>query len=160
MIEINPTILLIQIAVFLIGMGLVWKFFLSPFNRKLEERKKTIADNYANAEQIRSDAQKIYKEYEARLLDLENKTGEMFSKTEKQAEESRQEIVRQAHEQARVLLKRTEQELASEKQVLISELRDEIGSLGVLMAEKILQRKFARQEHEKLLEEVAGELSK
>lgn len=160
MIEISPTILLIQIAGFLIGMGLVWKFFLKPLNNNLEARKKKITDNYANAEQIRSEAQKIHKDYEAKLLDLENKTSEMFSKTEKQAEESRQEIIRQAHEQARVLLKRTEQELASEKQVLIAELRDEIGSLGVLMAEKILQRKFAQQEHEKLLEEVAGELSK
>lgn len=160
MIEISPTILLIQIAVFLAGMGLVWKFFLSPFNRILEERRKKLSDNYTNAEQIRSDAQKIHKEYEQKLLDLENKTSEMFSKTEKQAEESRQEIIRQAHEQARILLKRTEQELASEKQVLIGELRDEIGTLGVMMAEKIIQKKFAREEHEKLLEEVAGELDK
>ena len=160
MIEISPTILLIQIAVFLAGMGLVWKFFLSLFNRILEERRKKLSDNYTNAEQIRSDAQKIHKEYEQKLLDLENKTSEMFSKTEKQAEESRQEIIRQAHEQARILLKRTEQELASEKQVLIGELRDEIGTLGVMMAEKIIQKKFAREEHEKLLEEVAGELDK
>ena len=160
MIEVTPTILGIQGAVFLTGMGLVWKFLLGPFNKRLEDRRRTIAEQIENADKIRAEAQKIHGEYEKNLAELKARSAEVLTRAEKEAEVSRQEVVTAAHEQARSLLKKTEAELETEKKVLVEELRDEIGRLGVVMAEKILQKKFAREEHDRLVEEMSGELSK
>ena len=160
MIEITPTILFIQICVFIVGMGLSWKLLIKPFTLRLEERKKAIASNYQTADQIRAEADRIHKEYEARLKDLETKSQDILGKASRDGENTRQEIVRVAHDQARDLLRKTQEDLENEKQNLLSELHNEVGKLGILMAEKVLKKTFAKEDQDKLLTEITGELSK
>jgi len=159
MIEINPGILVAQIITFLIGLVLIWKFFLKPLNKKLEERKNTIEKNYSLAEKTRIEVENFKKEYELKISDIQSKANQIINSALEEAELKKQDIIKLAKEQAKELLEKTHQQLQEEKKIIIKQLHNQIAQLGLLIAEKIMEKTVDKNIQEKLLEEIIKQLS-
>lgn len=160
MIEINPGILAAQVITFLIGLFLIWKIFLGPLTQKLEQRKGGIARDISEAENNRLETENLKKEYERQLASIEEKAGQILKKALDETEISKEQILKSAREQAQLLLDKTAKQLEEERQKMLKSVKNEVAGLGIMIAEKLMEKTADKNTQKKMLDQVINELEK
>ena len=155
--NINAT-LFVQIAVFLALWWFTAKFVWPPIVKSLDERSKRIADGLAAADKAKSDLAAAEKRVEAEIKQARASAAEVRASGEKQAallvEEARAEGARIVAE-AR---KAAEAEAALAAQRARDQLREQVATLAVAGAERILRREIDATRHAALLGDLKAEL--
>ena len=144
---------------FAILIWFTWKFIWPPLMRAVEERQQKIAEGLAAAD----NAQKNLAQAEERVAD------EL-----KAARVKANEIIEQAHQRANQIVDAAKAEAVAEGQrqkalvegeIVASanrareDLRQQVSSLAVAGAEKLLHREIDAAAHKALLDELAAQLS-
>lgn len=155
--NINAT-LFVQIVVFLALWWFTAKFVWPPIVKALDERSKRIADGLAAADKAKSDLAAAEKRVQAEINAARASAAEVRASGEKQAavmvDEARAEAARIVAE-AR---KAAESEAALAAQRAKDALREQVASLAVAGAERILRREVDAQQHAELLNGLKAEL--
>ncbi len=156
--NINAT-LFVQIVVFLALWVFTAKFVWPPIVKSLDERSKRIADGLAAADKAKADLAAAEKRVQAEINQARASAAEVRATGEKQAasliEEARAEgarIVAEARKAAQA-------EAALAVQRAKEQLRDQVASLAVAGAERILKREIDASTHAQLLAGLKAELN-
>jgi F-type H+-transporting ATPase subunit b len=156
-VNINAT-LFVQIAVFLALWWFTARFVWPPIVKSLDERSKRIADGLAAADKAKSDLAAAEKRVEAEIKQARASAAEVRASGEKQAallvEEARAEGARIVAE-AR---KAADAEAALAAQRARDQLREQVATLAVAGAERILRREIDATRHAALLGDLKAEL--
>jgi F-type H+-transporting ATPase subunit b len=156
-VNINAT-LFVQIAVFLALWWFTARFVWPPIVKALDERSKRISDGLAAADKAKTDLAAAEKRVEAEIKQARASAAEVRASGEKQAalliEEARAEAARIVTE-AR---KAAEAEAALAVQRARDQLRDQVATLAVAGAERILRREIDASGHAALLSDLKAEL--
>ena len=155
--NINLT-LLMQAVAFAAFIWFTAKFVWPPLMRAIEARQKTIADGLAAGEQGRQSLASA----EKRIGDLMNEAKAKASEIVAQGEKFRVETVEEAKAEAKLEAQRImtgaraeiEQEVARAKE----HLRQQVASLAVAGAEKILAREVDAKAHADLLDAIRRQI--
>ena len=133
---------------------LAWPLFLS----KVDARTKTIADGLAEAERGRSSLADAQKQTESLLKDARTRAQEIMAAAEKSAsqrvEESKQQAKTEGERIVAAAHAQIQQEVLSAKQ----QLREQVASLAVSGAEKILRREVDAKAHADMLNQLKAQL--
>lgn len=131
-----------------------------PINRVLEQRQEAIAGNVAKAEEERKEAEALRQQYLAEMQQAREKADEIIQKATKTAEEEARSIVEAAKEEAGRIKESALQDIEREKEKAVAELREQVASLSVLVAGKIVDQKITsdiqRDLVEQFIEEAGG----
>jgi F-type H+-transporting ATPase subunit b len=160
MIEINPWLLLAQIASFLVALFILWRFFWGPLTQMIEKRREGIGKDIEDARKGREEVEGIKREYQAQLCEIDGKAKQILEAAAADGKANRDEILKAAQAQARSFLDNAKVEIATEKQLAVAELRKETVDLAVLIAEKILKQSVDRGTRERMLDEFIDGLRK
>lgn len=147
-----------QVANFLVLLFILKKFAYKPILNMLDERKKSIEDAINNAETAKNEAEKMRKDYETRLAEAKQEAQDIIAKATKLGEEMKNEIVGNAQSEANKAIQRAQEEIAREKDQAIAALRDEVATLAVMAAGKVLGKAIAKEDHEKMVKEFVTEV--
>ena len=129
----------------LIFVGLIFllkKYAWGPILKAVDERETSIKDALASAvaarkemETLQSDNQRILKEAriekEAMLKEARNTSADLINIAKEEAKTEAEKILTQAQEAIR-----------NEKRAAVNELKDQVGSLAIDIAEKVLQKEL------------------
>lgn len=157
---IDIKLVLTQILGFLILVGILGRFAWGPIVSGLEARRQRIAGEFAEAErrQKEADAQKAKFEAEMRGIDALKRASIQEGIAEGQRVAA--EIKEHAHAEAHARLERAEDEMAREREKAKELLKEQVVSLSIRTAEKILQSKLDDPAQRKLaaafIDEVGG----
>lgn len=155
--NINAT-LFVQIVVFVALWWFTAKFVWPPITKALDERSKRIADGLAAADKAKSDLAAAEQRVDAEIKAARASAAEVRASGEKQAagllEEARAEAARIVTE-AR---KAAEAEAALAAQRAKDQLREQVATLAVAGAERILRREIDAARHAELLTGLKAEL--
>ncbi len=155
--NINAT-LFVQIVVFVALWWFTAKFVWPPITKALDERSKRIADGLAAADKAKSDLAAAEQRVDAEIKAARASAAEVRSAGEKQAagllEEARAEAARIVAE-AR---KAAEAEASLAAQRAKDQLREQVATLAVAGAERILRREIDAARHAELLAGLKAEL--
>jgi len=156
-VNLNAT-LFAQMVVFLILAWFTMKFVWPPIMKALDERAGKIADGLAAADKARSDLAHAEKKASEELRKARESAAEFRSGAERQGakliEDARNggaAIVKAAREAA-------EGEAAVASQRARESLRDQVATLAVAGAERILRKEINPQAHAELLTQLKSEL--
>jgi F-type H+-transporting ATPase subunit b len=156
-VNINAT-LFVQIVVFLALWVFTAKFVWPPIVKALDERSKRIADGLAAADKAKTDLAAAEKRVQAEINQARASAAEVRASGEKQAasllEDARAEGARIVTE-AR---KAAEGEAALAAQRAKDQLREQVATLAVAGAERILKREIDATRHAELLTGLKAEL--
>jgi F-type H+-transporting ATPase subunit b len=156
-VNINAT-LFVQIVVFLALWVFTAKFVWPPIVKALDERSKRIADGLAAADKAKTDLAAAEKRVQAEINQARASAAEVRASGEKHAasliEEARTEGARIVTE-AR---KAAEDEAALAAQRAKDQLREQVATLAVAGAERILKREIDASRHAELLTGLKAEL--
>jgi F-type H+-transporting ATPase subunit b len=156
-VNLNAT-LLVQIVVFAALWWFTARYVWPPITTALDERSKKIADGLAAADKAKADLQAAEARVEAELKTARESASEVRTVAEKQAAQ----LVEQARAEAAAIVaaarKAAEEEAILAAQRAREQLRDQVASLAVAGAERILRREIDQNRHAELLANLKSEL--
>lgn len=128
---------------FLVVFGVLAKFGFPAIIKMVDERKQYIDDSLRKAHEANEKLANIQKEGESILQEARERQAQIL----KEATATRDAIVEKAQEKAREegarLLSEAKAEIESEKQAAISDIRRQVATLSVKIAEKVLREKLS-----------------
>ena len=129
-----------MLLAFLVVFGVLAKFGFPVITKMVEERKQFIDDSLRKAHEASERLENIKQEGEAILQEAREKQAQML----KEATETRDAIVEKAQVKAREegarLLDDAKAEIEQEKKAAIADIRKQVATLSVEIAEKVLRQ--------------------
>jgi F-type H+-transporting ATPase subunit b len=127
---------------FLIVFFILRKFAWRPILNMLGEREKGIADSIATAERVKNEMSQLQSENEKLLAQAREERTLML----REAKETRDRIVGEAKDQAKIeankIIIDAQAQITQQKNAALTEVKNEIGSLALEVAEKILRKQM------------------
>jgi len=149
-----------RIVNFIILLYILYKLMWKKMKSFFAGRREGIKASLEEAEVVKADAEKKFKEYDEKIKKAEEEIQGISAMIKAQGEEEKMRIIADA-ERASVKMKedakaRMEQELKKAK----NELRLEASELAVQMAEDILKKKVTKEDHEGMVREYLDRMVK
>lgn len=129
-------------------MFLVAKLALRPVLDIMRKRQDHIENEIANAEKARQDAEMAIEEQRKALEAARDEAHDIIERAKKQSEVEGQTIINASQEKANRLLEQAKEEIQNERDKAVATLRDEVASLSVLLASKVLEEEIDEKKHE------------
>ena len=128
---------------FLVVLCVLWKWGFPVIVNMVAERKAFIDDSLQKAREANERLANIQKEGESILQEAREKQALIL----KDAAATRDSIVEKAQQKAREesvrLLEEARNEIENEKQAAISEIRNQVAKLSILIAEKVVRKNLS-----------------
>jgi F-type H+-transporting ATPase subunit b len=134
------------------------KFVWPHMLRAIEARQKTIADGLAAADQGRRSLEQSTRQAEDAVNQARNRAAEILAQAEKRAAQLVDEARSAAKEEGNREKTAAKAEIAQEVTRAREQLRNQVASLAVAGAEKILRREVDARAHADLLESIKRQL--
>jgi F-type H+-transporting ATPase subunit b len=155
--NINFT-LFAQAIVFAAFIWFTVRFVWPPLLRAMETRQKTIADGLAAGEQGRKSLEISSRQAEQTIQEARSRATDILAQAEKRSAQMIDEARGAAKEEAGREKAAAKAEIDQERTRAREQLRDQVASLVVAGAEKILRREVDAKVHAQLLDEIKRQL--
>jgi F-type H+-transporting ATPase subunit b len=150
--------LIAQALVFAAFIAFTIKFIWPPLLRAIEARQKEIADGLAAADQGRRSLEVSSRQADDEIRKARERAAEIVSQAEKRTAQMIEEAKNAAKEEAGREKAAAKAEIAQEASRAREQLRDQVASLAVAGAEKILRREVDAKAHAELLDSIKKQL--
>lgn len=142
----------------LVVMLVLYLLLFKPLGRVMENRERFVDEtlNRANATQV--EAERLLGEYQIKLKNAENEAKEIVEKAAREAEQYVQTQRLEAQREAEATLKKAKEDIEAERLRALASIRDEVASLAVLAASRIVGRALTENDHRRLIEELVSEV--
>jgi F-type H+-transporting ATPase subunit b len=134
------------------------KFLFVPVTGFIQGRQDEIQSSYDDAEKTNEEAKKLKSEYENILDKVEEEKQKILIAAKKKADEQGSEIIKESKEQASRLIEKAEQEIEIEKKKAINDVKDDISSMVIMAASKVLENEVDESRNKKLVDDFIKEV--
>ncbi|RST77076.1 ATP synthase F0 subunit B [Siminovitchia acidinfaciens] len=152
-VHFNGGDIIFQLLMFIILMSLLKKFAWGPLMGVMKQREEHISGEIEAAENSRSEASKLLEEQKSLLKEARLEAQNMIENSKKHGENQRQEIIDTARQEAERLKESARAEIAQEKENAVAALREQVASLSVMIASKVIEKELSAEDQEKLINE-------
>jgi F-type H+-transporting ATPase subunit b len=147
--------LLAFVILYFILKKTAWK----PILQSLDEREKGIADSLATAERVKTEMAQLKNENEALLAKAREERALLL----KEARETKDKIINEAKDQAKLeagkIITDAQAAIEQQKMAALTEVKNQVGTLVVEVAEKILRRELSNKaEQENYIRQLSNEV--
>jgi len=146
------------LLVFLILLIMLRKFAWGPLMGIMKEREEHVASEIDAAEQNNAEAKKLVEEQREMLKQSRVEAQELIERAKKQAEDQKDVIVAAAKEEAESIKASAVQEIQREKEHAIAALQEQVASLSVQIASKVIEKELKEEDQVKLIREYIKEV--
>ncbi|MCG8485088.1 MAG: F0F1 ATP synthase subunit B [Clostridia bacterium] len=134
------------------------KILFKPVKEFMEARQKGIEDSISEAEKLNLEAKQLKEEYQSKLDNIKEEGREIVKAARMRADEQSKEIIKEAQNKSSRMIERAEEEIEREQIKAMNQLKDKVGSLALITAEKILEAKLDEKEHDKMVQKFVKEV--
>lgn len=142
---------------FLILLLFLKHYLFDKVNKIIDDRNSEVIDTIQDAESRMLKADELRESYEKQISDLENKGREIVREAKIKADAQAKGIIQEAEDKTAMLLRQTEDEIERLKKKSLEEMKQEIGSLAIFAAEKILEKQLDHQEQQAFIGKIIDE---
>lgn len=147
-----------QIAAFVLLIWLVNKFLWTPLNTALANRQKKIADGLAAAEKGKHELELSEKRAKEELHEARTQAADILAQAEKRANEIIEEAKGNARNEGERIITAAHAEIEQEVNRAKEQLREQVATIAVSGASKILSREIDASAHNDLLKDLAAQI--
>lgn len=158
MVDLSLGTILAQMLNFFILVWLLARFAYKPLLVMMTERKERIAKDLEAAEEARAEAEKFKADYAAQISNARVEAQQIVEKAIQEAENTTREQLATAREQIEQEKNRARQDIAIERDRAMNSLRNEVVSLSVAMAGKVVAKDMNSETNTKLIEDAIRQL--
>lgn len=160
--QVNTTIgnLVAVTVAFIILLILLKKFAWGAVQNILQQREDKIANDLDSAEQSRLKATQLEKEREDQLANSRSDAAEIIKNAKENSELTRQSILKDTDAEVAARKARAKAEINDERENALTSVKDDVASLSLEIAEKILSKELSADAHENLINQYLDQLGK
>ena len=151
--------LIVGLIAFAILFFFTWKWVLPKFKQVLEERRDQIQGEMEKAEATRKEAEKLQEDYRQQLAGAREEANKLIEEARATAEQMRRDLQAKAEEEAQATVARAQEEIGTERDRAFQELRAQVGSIAVELAERVVGQSLDEQAHQRLIDEFIDEVA-
>ena len=141
----DPGLFIWSTVAFLILLVLLRKFAWKPITEALNERERSIEDALAKAEMAKEEMAKLTSENEQLLREARIERDQIL----KEAKELKDQIVNDAKASAQAegakMIEKAQNEINNQKIAALAEVKGQVATLSLEIAEKVLRNRFEDQ---------------
>jgi F-type H+-transporting ATPase subunit b len=139
-------------------MVILIKFLKKPLADALKGRQQGIAAEFDDLETRRADAERNYKEYEAKLAGIDDELKNMVEKAIAQGQVEKERIIAEANRAAEGIKRQAEMAVQNEIAEAKRRLKTEIAEQAAIMAQEIIKKNLQDADQNKLVEDYLTKL--
>ena len=147
----DPGLFIWSTVAFLILFFLLSKFAWKPIVKALDERERSIEDALSKAEMAKAEMAKLISENEDLLKEARLERDSIL----KEAKEIKDPIINEAKDQAKIegarLIEKAKDEITNQKLAAMAEIKNQVSSLSLAIAEKVLRKQLEDQDKQQAL---------
>lgn len=155
--DFNGGDILFQLVMFIILLALLKKFAWGPLMGIMKQREEHVANEITAAEQSRSEAKKLLEEQRNLLKEARTEAQGLIESAKKQGDVQREEIIVAARAESERIKESAKLEIEQQKEKAVAAIREQVASLSVLIASKVIEKELSAADQEKLINEYIQE---
>src|SRR4051812_34165125 len=146
--EHNPLLpplgeIVIGLIAFAIVLLVLFKLVAPRFEQVFRARREAIEGGIERAETMQAEAQAALEQYRAQLAEARNEAAQIRDQARAEGAQILEEMRTQAQEESARIVARGNEQLASQRQQVVNELRGQIGALAVELAGRVVGESLA-----------------
>ncbi|MFR3788266.1 F0F1 ATP synthase subunit B [Agathobaculum desmolans] len=149
----TPWEIIVTICNTLITFLVIKKFLFKPVRKMMAAREEEVQTMYTAAEKAQTEAEQLRSEYTERLSKAKEEAAEIVGSATRRATVRSEEILKESSQQAAAMMKKAESTIEQERKKAMNELKDEVASLSVMIASKVVERDVNEADHERFIED-------
>lgn len=143
---------------FLLLFFVAKKFLFVPVKKMIDSRQQEIDDMYAQAQSAQDSAKAMEAEYQTKLESAQETSDRLVKEAVVRGKNREEEIIRQANREADAIREKASADIAREKKQAVSEAKNEISSLAMEIAGKVVGQSLDAARQEQLVDSFLEEL--
>ena len=159
MVDLHLGTVIAQFLNFLILVAILAKFAYKPVLNMMAERKRRIANDLQEAEQARRDAETLRRDYESQLQAARREAQEIVEKAVQESKSISAQQMTELRQQLQVERDKARREIEEERNQAMKSLREDIVSLSVAMAGKVVEQDMNKDINTKLIDQAIERLN-
>ena len=113
---------------------------------------------YAQADEVKQDAEMLKTEYQEKLSAAQDTSERLVKEATARGKAREEEIIRTANMEAEAIRDKAMADIAREKKKAVNDAKNEISSMAMEIAEKVIGRALDEKDRSKLVDEFIEEL--
>ncbi|PSR14347.1 MAG: ATP synthase F0 subunit B [Bacteroidetes bacterium] len=138
----DPGLIFWTALIFIVLWGVLGRMAFKPIQNALTKRDNDIQEALDEAKRAREEMANLQAENQKILAQAR----EERSKILKEAKETKDQILKEAKEQARTEARKivvsAQQEIENQRQIAVTELKNQVGQMAITIAEKVLRKQL------------------
>ena len=153
LVALDPGLFIWTIITFLVLFSLLKKFAWTPILQALEKREEEIKTSLKAAEKARGELVNLNDKSEKILAEARSEAQQIRLEAKSSAEKIKSEIRLKAEEESKKVLDDAQHQIKIEKDKAIGEIRQEVVTLSILVAEKLIGKNLSIDDNEQLIKD-------
>ena len=134
------------------------KFLFKPVMKMIQSRQQEIDDMYTQADAAKANADAMETEYKNRLATAQQTGDNLVKEAMARGKNREEEIIRQANREADAIREKAAADIAREKQKALNEAKDEISSIALEIAGKVVGEAMDGEQQQRLVDKFLADL--
>ncbi|UYM05982.1 F0F1 ATP synthase subunit B [Solicola gregarius] len=158
---VHASELILVVVVFLILVGLIWKFVVPNFEKAYAERTSAIEGGMKEAKEAQEEAKAALEQYNAQLAEARHEAARIREEAREQGAQIVAEMREQAQSEAERITSTAHLQVEAEKSQALLQVRREVGTIATTLAERIVGESLEdetrqRRTVERFIEDLEG----
>lgn len=147
-----------QLFIFIVLLALLRMYAWNPLMNVMKQREEHIASEIETAEKNREEAERYLAESKEELRKTREEAQAIIENAKQLSEKQGKEIVAKAKEEAERIKKEALAEIEREKEEAINSLKEQVASLSVMIAAKVIEKELDEKAQEQLIRDYLKEV--
>ncbi len=128
------------------------KFAYPALKKSMDARADKIRENLDEADRVKTEAQSVLSDYQRQLADARNESNRIIEDARQTADQLRRDLMERAETEVAELRQRARDDIASAQERALADLRTNVGTLAIELAEKVVEANLDREANMRLIE--------
>ena len=158
LIQVTPGLMIWTIVCFLVVLFVLKKYAFGPIQQMIDQRRERIEQAIAEADNAREEARKLLEEHRKLIGQAKAESEEILVEARRLADAQRDRVKQETEEDRQRRLEETRRQIEQATAQALGQIRDEVGRLSLLAAEKITRKSLTGADQKRLIDEALAEI--
>ena len=158
LIQVTPGLMFWTIVCFLVVLFVLKKYAFGPIQQQIDQRRERIESAITEADNARAEARNLLEEHKKLIGQAKSESEEILADARRVADAQRERVREETEEDRQRRLEETKRQIEQATTQALGQIREEVGKLSLLAAEKITRKSLNEDDQKRLIDEALSEI--
>ena len=158
LIQVTPGLMIWTIVCFLVCLFVLKRYAFGPIQTMIDQRRERIEQAINEADHAREEARNLLEEHRKLIGQAKAESEEILADARRVADAQRERVRAETEEDRQRRLEETRRQIEQATTQALGQIRDEVGRLSLLAAEKITKKSLTGADQQRLIDEALAEI--